>query len=165
MSKPPRELQDLGFGIHLVPLTKGYFAIIDSVSADEVGKHCWCARESATGKVYAMRTVNRKCVMMHRFVSGLDCEVDHKNGDGLDNRTENLRPAAKDQNQFNRGKQRNNSSGFKGVSWQKQKGRWQAQIRANGKTRHLGLFHDPKEAHAAYVAAAERLHGEFARSK
>jgi hypothetical protein len=88
---------------------------------------------------------------------------DHRNCDPSDNRIGNLREATKSQNGSNRGKQRNNKSGFKGVSWHKTRKRWVAFIERDGKSRYLGLFNEPEDAHAAYCAAAERLYGEFAR--
>jgi hypothetical protein len=76
---------------------------------------------------------------------------------------ENLRPATKSQNAANRGKTCNNTSGFKGVWWRRRYRKWQATIGVNGKRFYLGMFDTPEAAHAAYAAAAQRLHGEFAR--
>jgi len=91
-------------------------------------------------------------------------ELDHINGDPSDNRIENLRPATSQENQRNRGKQANNTSGFKGVSLHKQREKWYAQARdANGKQKFLGYFPTPEAASAAYEAYAMKLHGEFYR--
>jgi len=57
------------------------------------------------------------------------------------------------------------TSGYKGVSWSKGMGMWWAQITVDGRHRNLGYYHDPALAHAAYVSAANRLHGEFARTE
>jgi HNH endonuclease/AP2 domain len=91
--------------------------------------------------------------------------IDHMNGQKDDNRIKNLRLATKSQNGMNRGAQRNNTSGFKGVYWHKQVGKWNAYIKLRGRRHSLGLFEDISAAAAAYRAAAHRLHGEFARSE
>jgi len=91
-------------------------------------------------------------------------DTDHVNRDRGDNRIVNLRLASRSQNLFNRTKQRDNTSGFKGVTWAADRGRWQAQCKRGGKNHFLGYFDDAAVAHAAYVAAAARLHGEFARA-
>jgi hypothetical protein len=101
---------------------------------------------------------------MHRFIMGdpIGIEVDHKkHGDTLNNRRSNLRLATKSQNGCNRGKQRNNTSGHKGVCWDSAKGKWRAEIKAGGKKFHLGRFRDKAEAAEAYKNAATKLHGEF----
>lgn len=90
--------------------------------------------------------------------------IDHVNGGHSDNRGQNLRPSTNSQNQMNRGVPANNKSGFKGVSWHKRSKKWRAALRYNGRQIHLGHFDTPEEAHAAYVAAATELFGEFARA-
>jgi hypothetical protein len=95
-----------------------------------------------------------------------DNDIDHEDTNGLNNRWDNLREATDSQNNFNRGPRRDNTTGFKGVTKRRtKKPSWIAQIVAHGKFRYLGTFPDPESAHAAYVAAAAELHGEFARSK
>lgn len=89
--------------------------------------------------------------------------VDHKNLQRGDNRITNLRPATTSQNCANRGLDKNNTSGVKGVSWYSTKGKWVAKIYCQGRKHSLGSF-DSKEAAAfAYAKAASRLFGEFAR--
>ncbi len=84
-------------------------------------------------------------------------EIDHINGVPTDNRFCNLREATTKQNGENRGKQINNTSGYKGVTWSNKSQKWQAQICHHGKRKQLGVFVDPKAAHAAYLAAADQL--------
>lgn len=107
--------------------------------------------------------------LAHRLIWALHHDetpefLDHINGIKDDNRIENLRPASKSENGMNRPKQRNNVSGRKGVCWDANKGKWLAAIKKEGKQFRLGHFVDPDEAYAAYVGAAETLHGQFARA-
>lgn len=88
--------------------------------------------------------------------------IDHINRVRHDNRLCNLRACTLSQNQHNRTISPNNSSGFKGVSWHKQKNRWRAYIVVNWKQKSLGLYDTAEEAHAAYCKAADALHGPFA---
>jgi hypothetical protein len=90
--------------------------------------------------------------------------IDHINGIRDDNRIVNLRLATRSQNSQNRRCHRNSRTGLKGVSWRTRERRWQAHIRVAGKLLHLGYFHTPEQAHAAYVAAATKYFGEFARA-
>lgn len=88
--------------------------------------------------------------------------IDHKNRDRTDNRWENLREATRSQNNANR--RASSTHGFKGATFNRRQGRWMAQTKVNGKRVYLGYYDTPEEAHAAYVAAAERYFGEFARA-
>lgn len=88
--------------------------------------------------------------------------IDHRDGNPANNCWNNLRRATYSENNANRALQRNNRSGFKGVSLRG--GKWRARIRKNGRLHALGAFATPEAAHAAYVAAAHRLFGEFARA-
>jgi len=87
--------------------------------------------------------------------------IDHANGDPGDTRWTNLREATDQQNNRNKARQANNTSGFKGVSHQA--GRWRARIVQDRKPISLGMYETPEEAHAAYCNAAATLFGEFAR--
>lgn len=88
-------------------------------------------------------------------------DVDHINGDPLDNRWDNLRRASKHENLRNCSVHKDNKAGLKGVCVTRK--RPTAQIYLNGKRTHLGTFDTVEEAHAAYCAAAEKHFGEFAR--
>jgi hypothetical protein len=90
--------------------------------------------------------------------------IDHRDGDPSNNRWNNLRRATASQNGANARRSKSNASGFKGVS-RARSGRWRAGISKKGRRHHLGIFSTPQEAHAAYVAAARRLFGEFARAE
>lgn len=91
-----------------------------------------------------------------------DDHVDHKDRDGLNNRWNNLREATRSQNKANGKCYASSSVGLKGVS---RHGRgWRARVSKDGRRVGLGVFDTPEQAHAAYVAAAINLHGEFARA-
>ena len=89
-------------------------------------------------------------------------QIDHVNGVRDDNRLVNLREATNAENGRNRGAQTNNTTGFKGVCWNKDCRKYQAQITVRGKYTHLGLFDAPEAAYAAYESAAYANHGAFA---
>lgn len=93
-----------------------------------------------------------------------DSEIDHINGNGSDNRLSNLRLATHAQNLQNTRRPRNNKCGHKGVAWHSRAKKWRAYIQANGRRHYLGYFESPEDGHAAYLAAAEKLHGEFANA-
>lgn len=156
-----------------IQLTKGQVALIDDIDAD-LAEFKWCAL-TVHGGFYAVRhsaRPNRTAILLHRVVlermMGRPLTraelTDHISGDKLDNRRENLRIATNTENMRNRGQQRNNTSGFKGVYWNRKLGKWQAQITVLGQRVHLGLFATPEEAHTAYCKAAKELHGEFANT-
>lgn len=90
--------------------------------------------------------------------------IDHISGDTLDNRICNLREANSAQNGANCRMLVSNTSGIKGVSWHRGKGRWQARINIDGKLKHLGWFREKPEAADAYRRAAEAVQGQFARA-
>ena len=102
---------------------------------------------------------------MHRQILGLKpgdkLQGEHRNLDTLDNRDENLRIATHSQNQFNRSKQANNSSGYKGVV--RRKRGWQASIQVQGKRITLGTRQTPEEAFELYKIGAAKYHGDFFR--
>jgi HNH endonuclease/AP2 domain-containing protein len=91
--------------------------------------------------------------------------IDHRDGDGTNNRWSNLRRATMSQNAANRRRPRQNTSGYKGVYLCRKTGKWRACIGKDGETIQLGRFETPQAAHKAYVAAARKLFGEFARAE
>ena len=160
-----------------IPLSKtgkyaGKFtAIVDEIDSG-LGDLNWSVLSTKNTR-YAYRTIKKNGkqtkVLLHREIMkrilGHDIpdgyEVDHKNGKGLDCRRDNLRLATKKQNQYNRGKNRRNTSGYKGVGWDKRYKKWAARIVVSGKTKHIGYYDSPELAHAAYCEKAKELHGEF----
>lgn len=148
--------------ITLVPLTQGKFAIIDSEDIPLIENQTWYF-----GGGYAVTQIGGKSTSLHRLLletpAGFD--IDHINLNKLDNRRANLRPCTRAENLRNRGLQRNNVSGFKGVSFEKGRDRWRAVIKARQGQLHLGYYQTKAAAYAAYCKAAKEFHGEFARVK
>lgn len=172
---PPRRLlpnPDLP-GTLLVPLTKGYVAIIDEADGPAVAGRCWTASTSRHKRtVYAVGSRKRgeaagsRSLLLHRFLwdqwglVGAD-EVDHKNRNALDCRRENLRAATSLQNKANTGKRATNTTGYKGVS-RTGGGRFRARITVGRSERLLGIFDTAEAAARAHQAAAVEMRGEFA---
>ena len=116
---------------------------------------------------YVAMRINGKAYLAHRLVflmhhGHLPKEIDHIDGNKSNNAIENLRPATHSQNMHNAGKPKNNTSGFKGVSWHKKTGKWQARIRINDKQKYLGLFDTAEEAHQVYCENAKTSHKDYA---
>ena len=88
--------------------------------------------------------------------------IDHINGNKMDNRLFNLREATNFQNQCNRKLNKNNTSGVKGISWDKQYNKWKVRLSVNSKKIILGRFYDFFEACCIVYSARNKLHGEFA---
>lgn len=157
-----------------IPLTKGQEAFVDDDDYERLKDFKWYAQwDSCTNSFYAYRSVKvgpGKWYMqgMHRDVLGLEpytkAVADHKEpSETLDNRKDNLRIATHAQNNQNSRKRQDNSSGFKGVSWNSGDKKWCARITSEKKRRFLGNFDTPEQAYYAYVKASEILHKEFAR--
>jgi hypothetical protein len=139
-----------------IPLTRGLVSLVDDADYDRVtAAGSWQAKKGRS-TYYARRS----SVPLHRFLTGWQM-TDHINGDGLDNRRTNLRPATPAQNQANRRRNANSRSGFKGVDLLPS-GRWRAQISVNGVKAHIGSFPTPQDAARAYDAAARAAHGDYA---
>lgn len=101
-------------------------------------------------------------VRMHLMVIDVPegMQGDHINRNKLDNRKTNLRVATASQNQANRRMPKTNTSGYKGVRWDR--GKWRAYIGVDGKDRHLGRFVNITDAAKAYDVAALAVFGDFA---
>jgi hypothetical protein len=173
MPKKARQIRIDG-DIAYIPLTRGYEAIIDAADVSLVDGHNWYAHVSkrADGTiwtVYAYRNHRKDgkktTIQLHRVILNTPDELkgDHRNGDGLDCRRVNLRLATSTENNRNARTPITNTSGAKGVYWNKRDGKWYARIRADGALRHLGLFSDIADAAAAYAQASRKLHGDFGR--
>jgi hypothetical protein len=156
----------IGPSIAYVPLTQGRFALIDSADAVEVGKYNWCAhKDYTTGKYYAERCAGRKTLTMHRFLLNPreGFVADHVYSNTLDNRRALLREATIRQNVMNSALSSKNTSGYKGVSWNKAQRKFVAYIGKNRSFHYLGIFDTAEEAAEKVRVARAELHGEFAR--
>lgn len=158
-----------------IPLTKGFYCIIDKDDYPLISQCRWQAKlanrfnktpyahSGATKRPDGTRNTER--VLMHRFILGLtknDPDVDHRNGNGLDNRRCNLRLCSSSQNAANQEKHRYNTSGFKGVVL-RPSGKWAVRLMLNGKFINRGGFSTAEAAARAYDDILRSAHGEFAR--
>lgn len=154
-----------------------YVAIVDDEDYEILGNKNWYAEPKGIN-VYVYRKLNQveksgrktRRISLHRFIMNAPdgMEVDHINGNGLDNRRENLRICTRSENAKNIRKHKGvHSSIYKGVRWYSITKRWHAQISdvtKDGKrtVKSIGYFDDETEAAKAYDIWAHRLHGEFA---
>lgn len=158
--KAVRPLLDLGSHIG-VPLSNGMVAFVDHEDRAVVEGWNWTAIVQPNG-VYAMRSIpGPGKLYLHAAILG--AWSDHRDGNPLDCRRGNLRPATVAQNAHNRRKGRANTSGYKGVSFRRDRGTWLACIRKDDHLLKIGTFSSPVLAAIAYDDKAAELFGEFAR--
>jgi hypothetical protein len=146
-----------------IPLANGKgIALVDEADAALVQRYRW--HRHSRYAAYA-ESVNGRLVftMMHHLILSDNGMFDHINGNPLDNRRSNLRPATHAQNMRNRKTHKNNKCGYKGVYWAKAKGKWRVRINFEKRRYHIGEFSDLESAARAYDEAALKFHGEFAR--
>lgn len=148
-----------------ISLSQGKVAIVDEGDFEKLARWKW----SIDGSGYPQRSTaiggKRRPIRMHREILGLVGRemADHIDGNRLNNRRCNLRRCVPSQNLSNRGKIRTNRSGYIGVSWCKEEGRYYSCISVKGKTVSLGRYVVLEDAARAYDKAAKELRGEFAR--
>lgn len=126
----------------------------------------WCMNVTLLQeKRYARRTQDRKTIYMHRELMNPPegMEVDHINGNGLDNRKANLRVCTKEENQQNSKKRTGKSSSFKGVCWDSSGRKWRARITVDKKHLQIGQFEMELKAAEAYDKEARYYFGAFAK--
>jgi len=147
-----------------IPLTQGMVAIVDETDYGYLNQWKWHTHRVAK-LCYAVRSTKYGLILMHRQI--LDAskgrEVDHKDGEGLNNCRSNLRICNHQKNHFNLRNRINTSSIYKGVHWDKERCKWRATIKMGGKTKYLGRFKDENQAALAYNRAAHIYFGEYAR--
>jgi hypothetical protein len=154
-----------------INLTQNAVAFVSDEDYEYINSFNWSYRPSENGLAYAVRkgrskTNERRTVGMHREIITVPCgmQVDHINGNGLDNRRENLRIACVQTNAFNRGKPNVKcTSQYKGVLRRRGKTVWEARLKYNDKAIFLGNYVNEEDAASAYNHASELLFGEFAK--
>jgi hypothetical protein len=151
-----------------IPLTQDKTALVDDADYGWLSEFTWHAVK-AWSTFYAATNVRlpsggRIKAYMHRMILGLegDMESDHRNHNGLDNQRFNLRPVTTSQNQMNATIRNNNTTGIKGVYFNKARKTWTAQIKVRGRHICLGCFHDIEDAIKARLVAQLSYFGEFA---
>jgi hypothetical protein len=166
--KPPSKIIDCGTHLEVV-LTKGQRALIDREDLPLVQGRFWYVKGDPDRTHYAMTTVRTKAgweaLSMHRLLLNVlpGFQVDHRNGNGLDNRRFNIRIATVVDNARNTRIHRDNKVGFKGVHFDKRNGKFRAHIGLNGRSRYIGSYKTAENAAKAYDEAAIEYFGEFAR--
>ena len=161
-------------------LTQGKETLVDDEDYEMLMEHKWFAnKDDKSGKFYVKRKSpidsngKQKTICMHRVITNAPKgkQIDHINGNPLDNRKENLRTCTNQQNQMNRGRTKNNKSGYKGVYYSKKSKSminehskpWRAEIQHNKKIIYLGYYKTKEEAALAYNKKAKELNGEYAK--
>lgn len=165
----PEDLQKIGQVAEL-SLTRGQKAIVDAEYLGFLSQFNWSASPRIGKGGWIALTMNRqglfgvgKFIQLSRLIMNAPStlQVDHINWNTLDNRRANLRLCTGEQNQRNRGANRNNKTGYKGVA-PHHTGKFSAQLHVGKKKLHLGVFRTPQEAATAYDQAAHAIHKEFA---
>jgi len=131
---------------------------IDEADLETIRPYTWLICNDAP-RFYALTYINRKPVRMHQMLTGFP-KTDHKDGNGLNNKRDNLRVCNSNQNQHNRRKHKTGSSKYKGVRLTPT-GKWQARIKFHSKEIYIGSFDFEIDAAKAYDSKAKELFGEF----
>jgi len=155
-----------------IKLTQGQVTTVDDTDYDWLNQWKWYAMK-VCNTFYAVRNIRKsdgkqRKVLMHRVILGLKSsdphEADHRNGNGLCNKQNNLRIVTHAQNLHNQRPQKNCSSVYKGVCWKKQYAKWRAQIKKNKQETFLGYFDNEIDAAKTYDKAAKLFFGKFAQT-
>ena len=158
-----RKTKSTDDGAKFIPLIRGGFAIVDADDYEKLAQYRWYCYHWGNSTYAFRRKAGRKIYMHREILKGPKGKVvDHKDGNGLNNRRNNLRLCTKAQNAWNSRPVPNCSSKYKGVSWDKRGKKWRAGIKYNGRRINIARFEDEVEAAKAYDRKAKELFGEFA---
>lgn len=148
--------------ICIATMSTGVKHIFDAEDYEKVKNISWFL----THKGYIYGIYNKKQIFIHQLITDFKYPmIDHKNGNKLDNRKSNLRPATKSQNAMNRHSRKSNKSGYLGVYWDKDRNKWVAKIGINRKTLNLGAYIHIDDAVKARLKAEKIYFKEFAPQK
>ena len=146
-------------------------AVVDVENYDHLSKYFWhktyygyAARNSSVSLGECESESKKYLIFMHRVIIGAtkDQEVDHIDRDRLNNRMSNLRIVTSSQNKMNQNIRKDNTSGFKGVTWDKDRDKWMVSINKDRRRMFIGRYRDLHEAAMAYNEAAVKLFGKYA---
>ncbi len=145
-----------------ITLTMGQEVIVDDEWYPILNEWNWYFHNGYAARDIGGRN-NKQHIYMHRYICMAPdgYEVDHINQNKLDNRKENLRVVLPEKNYYNRAKQINNTTGYKGVCYDRKRNKYMATISYKRKQMNLGRFKTAKEAAKAYNEAAIKLHGDY----
>lgn len=149
-----------------INLTQGKRALVDNEDYKHLNQWKWhYSQYGYASRRYVKSDGKITKILMHRqiFNANVGIELDHINGNRIDNRKHNLRICTRSQNAMNKYGSKNASSGYKGARWHKGAKKWIANIRVNKILIHLGYFINKEDAARAYNKAAIKYFGEFAK--
>lgn len=150
-----------------IQLSQGKFALVDDEDFEKINQYKWHYDNNRRRDGYAVAQTGYKGkkIYMHRFIVNAqkEQEIDHIDGNKLNNQKSNLRVVTRSQNNYNQRPQINASSKFKGVTWHKKAQKWMATIHTKDNKIYLGVFTEEAEAAKAYNKIAKELFGEYAR--
>lgn len=146
-----------------IKLTQGKVALVDDDVYELLKGYSWHLQNGGYAKRDTSRKNGRKVILMHREIMNPPpgMEVDHIDGNKLNNQKVNLRLVVRCHNMQNKGKTTRNKSGYKGVHWNGRK--WIASIGVNATTKYIGSYDTKEGAARAWNEAAKLYHGEFAK--
>lgn len=149
-----------------VTTQKGDVYFIDAADADTAKRHCWSKHTNGYARAVVRVGTKLKTVYLHRLLCQTSQDqphIDHINGDISDCRRANLRKCSHSQNLQNQKIRADNSTGYKGVGFHRQSGRYRARVTVGGKKIYIGLFENAEQANIAAAKMRELLHKEFVR--
>lgn len=148
-----------------INLTKGYVALVDDDDFERLMERKWQTTIKKNGKLYASASYGGKNKRMHRVILDPppEFQVDHIDGNGLNNQKSNLRLCTNAENSMNRKKRTDTLSKYKGVFRLKGRDTYRVEIYKDGKKHIIGHFKDEDEGALAYNEAAKKMFGDFAR--